>query len=68
MLTTALGLGVAIPAMVAHNYLQGKVHGVVAEIKEESGTLLDALEEAGRLTAARPAPVRDLKGAGQEGC
>ncbi len=67
MLTTALGLGVAIPAMVAHNYLQGKVHEVVAEIKEESGTLLDALEEAGRLSAGpRPASVTELKSPGLE--
>lgn len=62
MLTTALGLGVAIPAMVVHNYLQGKVHEVVAEIKEESGMLLDDLEEAGRLDAgAMPAQVPQLK-------
>jgi biopolymer transport protein ExbB len=67
MLTTALGLGVAIPAMVAHNYLQGKVHAVVAEIKEESGSLLDALDQAGRLAAAnRPATVCELKSMRQE--
>jgi biopolymer transport protein ExbB len=67
MLTTALGLGVAIPAMVAHNYLQGKVHAVVAEIKEESGSLLDALEQTGRLTAStRTGTLCELKGARQE--
>ncbi|MEZ4598330.1 MAG: MotA/TolQ/ExbB proton channel family protein [Syntrophotaleaceae bacterium] len=67
MLTTALGLGVAIPAMVAHNYLQGKVHAVVAEIKEESGTLLDALEQAGRLSVSGgTASACELKGASQE--
>jgi biopolymer transport protein ExbB len=67
MLTTALGLGVAIPAMVAHNYLQGKVHAVVAEIKEEAGTLLDVLEQEGRLVGpARIIPVTGLKGVSQE--
>ena len=67
MLTTALGLGVAIPAMVAHNYLQGKVHKVVSEIKEESGILLDALEESGRLSAGpRSASVAELKSTGRE--
>jgi len=67
MLTTALGLGVAIPAMVVHNYLQGKVHEIVAEIKEESGMLLDDLEEAGRLeTGGKPALVHELKVSHQE--
>lgn len=67
MLTTALGLGVAIPAMVAHNYLQGKVHVVVADIKEESGVLLDALEESGRLDSTeKSASVHEIKPAHRE--
>jgi len=49
MLTTAMGLSVAIPAMIAHNYLQGKVHQAVADIQEEAGVLLDSLEDAGSL-------------------
>jgi biopolymer transport protein ExbB len=58
---------VAIPAMVAHNYLQGKVHVVVAEIKEEAGVLLDELEEAGRLDSAeKAATVHELKAAQRE--
>jgi biopolymer transport protein ExbB len=60
-------IGVAIPAMVAHNYLQGKVHKVVSEIKEESGILLDALEKSGRLSAGpRAASVAELKSTGRE--
>ncbi len=67
MLTTALGLGVAIPAMVAHNYLQGKVHVVVAEIKEESGVLLDELEEAGRFdSTGKAASAPEIHQAQQE--
>jgi Biopolymer transport proteins len=69
MLTTALGLGVAIPAMVLHNFLQGKVHQAVADLKEEAGLLLDALEDVGGLgsaTAARLAPVHKSSLAGQE--
>jgi biopolymer transport protein ExbB len=69
MLTTALGLGVAIPAMVAHNFLEGKVHQAVADLKEESGLLLDALEDAGCLgnaTGARLTPVHKGVPAGQE--
>lgn len=69
MLTTALGLGVAIPAMVAHNYLQGKVHGVVAEMKEETGEFLDVLEDAdllGTPAAGRPGKVLSINGSNQE--
>lgn len=67
MLTTALGLGVAIPAMVAHNYLQGRVHAVVAEIKEEAGILLDSLEETGRLTSpVKQTQLCEIKGVRQE--
>ncbi len=49
MLTTALGLSVAMPAMIAHNYLQGKVHRAVADIQEKASILLDSLEDAGSL-------------------
>jgi biopolymer transport protein ExbB len=49
MLTTAMGLSVAIPAMIAHNFLQGKVHRAVADIQEEASSLLDSLEDAGSL-------------------
>jgi len=52
MLTTAMGLSVAIPAMIAHNFLQGKVHMAVADIQEEASSLLDSLEDAGSLGSA----------------
>ena len=69
MLTTALGLGVAIPAMVAHNYLQGKVHTLVADMKEETGVFLDALEDAGQLGVEEkkgPGTVHSVVGGGRE--
>lgn len=69
MLTTALGLGVAIPAMVAHNYLQGKVHAMVADMKEETGVFLDALEDAGRVvpeSEKRPGKVHVISGGNRE--
>lgn len=62
MLTTALGLSVAIPAMIAHNYLQGKVHRAVADIQEEASSLLDSLDDAGSLgtsTTTRLAPANN---------
>ncbi len=56
MLTTALGLGVAIPAMVAHNLFQGRVHELVADLKEEAQDLFDLLPEDRR--QAGPGPCR----------
>lgn len=70
MLTTALGLGVAIPAMVAHNYLQGKVHAMVADMKEETGVFLDALEDADQLGVDKergPSMVHSLADGGRGG-
>jgi len=55
MLTTAMGLTVAIPAMIAHNFLQGRIHQAAADIKEESSALLDSLEDAGLLGTSAPA-------------
>ncbi len=52
MLTTALGLGVAIPAMVAHNLFQGRVHELVADMRDEARELLDLLPEDRRATPA----------------
>jgi biopolymer transport protein ExbB len=52
MLTTALGLGVAIPATIAHHLLQGRVQRLAADLEEEAGTLLDLLEETGRVVPA----------------
>jgi biopolymer transport protein ExbB len=69
MLTTALGLGVAIPAMVAHNYLQGKVHAMVADMKEETGVFLDALEDADQFGVGKekgPGKVHFVAGGGRE--
>jgi len=49
MLTTALGLGVAIPATIAHHLLQGRVQRLAADLEEEAGALLDLLEETGQV-------------------
>lgn len=58
MLTTVLGLAVAIPALVAHNLLQGRILDLVAEIKEQAGLLLDALEDAGCLHGSVVEPAQ----------
>lgn len=43
MLTTALGLSVALPAMVAHSYLSAQVDRYEARIKQGAVTFLKAL-------------------------
>ncbi len=51
MVTTAAGLIVGIPALVAHNWLESRAHGIVFEIEVYATRLLDLL----RLRRARQA-------------
>ena len=53
LITTAAGLLVAIPALVAYRYLRGRVDGLVVEMEKQAIALADAVETAG----PRP-PVR----------
>ena len=64
MLTTAEGLAVAIPALVAHHMLQGKVHNLVADLQFEAGQLFDLLEDGGHLAPEAPLPAEADYGAG----
>jgi biopolymer transport protein ExbB len=43
LITTAAGLTVAIPAMIAYRYLRGRVDGLVIEMEKESTQFLEAL-------------------------
>ena len=43
LVTTALGLLVAIPALIAYNFLQGWVDARAVDISEVSNELLDAV-------------------------
>jgi biopolymer transport protein ExbB len=43
LITTAAGLAVAIPALVMHRYLTGRVDGIVVELEQETIKLVDAL-------------------------
>jgi biopolymer transport protein ExbB len=45
LLTTALGLAVAIPTVIAYNYFVGKVEGFAQEMQDSSVQLLEALQE-----------------------
>lgn len=42
LITTAAGLSVAIPALVAYHYFEGKVDDISAFIKDEVATLLES--------------------------
>jgi biopolymer transport protein TolQ len=55
LVTTAFGLVVAIPAVMAYNYFQGRVEAMSVDIAESSNELLDlvATEEARPRSASR---------------
>ena len=43
LITTAAGLMVAIPALIGHRYLRGRVDGLVVQMEKEAMGLVDAL-------------------------
>jgi biopolymer transport protein ExbB len=54
LITTAFGLIIAIPALVAYNLFQAKVDGIVTDLERESLRVLQSLFAAG------PARVRSI--------
>jgi len=46
LLTTLFGLAVAIPTVIAHNYLASRASNVAAQIQDQAVALVDALEES----------------------
>jgi biopolymer transport protein ExbB len=52
LITTATGLLIAIPALVAHNYFQGKAEGIITDLEQESLRVLRGLYHV-----RRPHPV-----------
>jgi biopolymer transport protein ExbB len=57
LITTVAGLYVAIPSLVAYNYLTRKVEGLVLEVERVSLRLLNILK---RLTYLCNSPLVDL--------
>lgn len=43
LITTAAGLSVAIPSLVAHRYFERKIDGIVVQLEQQSLKLVDAL-------------------------
>jgi biopolymer transport protein ExbB len=45
LITTAAGLGVAIPSLIGYRYLRGRVDGLVVAMEKEAIKFLDALSQ-----------------------
>lgn len=56
LISTAAGLCVAIPALIFHRYLRGRVAEYVIEMEKQAMALLDALDE-GTYAESRPVPA-----------
>jgi biopolymer transport protein ExbB len=52
LITTAAGLSVAIPSLIAYRFLRGKVERLVVRMEKEAMQLVDALDERSRLLAS----------------
>ena len=54
LLTTAFGLGIAIPMSIFHNYFVARIDGLVIDMEESAQKMIDALHaiERGRQAAA----------------
>ena len=63
LISTAAGLVVAIPALVFHRYLRGRVTEYIVEMEKQAIALLDALDE-GAAPAPRPAKAAAKRGEG----
>jgi biopolymer transport protein ExbB len=51
LITTAAGLTVAIPSLVMHRYLHGRVDAIVVRMEQDANRLIEALHgNAGAMT------------------
>ena len=60
LVSTAAGLCLAIPALMFHRYLRGRVTGYVIDMEKQATQLLDALDEGA--SPPPPKPARAKKG------
>ena len=54
LISTAAGLCVAIPAVIFHRYLRGRITEYVVEMEQQATALLDALEEEPSASPGKP--------------
>ena len=55
LISTAAGLCVAIPALMFHRYLRGRVTGYIIDMEKQAIGLMDALDEGSGHAAPKPA-------------
>ena len=48
LITTEYGLIVAIPIILAHGYLQGKIDGIINTLEEKAITLVNAIKTSNK--------------------
>jgi biopolymer transport protein ExbB len=53
LITTAAGLTVAIPSLIAYRFLRGKVERLVVQMEKEAMRMVDALDQRGRTGGSR---------------
>lgn len=53
LITTAAGLTVAIPSLIAYRFLRGKVERLVVQMEKEAMRMVDALDQRGRAGGSR---------------
>jgi biopolymer transport protein ExbB len=53
LITTAAGLTVAIPSLIAYRFLRGKVERLVVQMEKEAMRMVDALDERGSAGGSR---------------
>jgi len=66
LITTATGLLIAIPALVAHNFFQEKAAAIVADLEQESLRVLRGLYHSNEEAGALPHPSAEPLGATAE--
>jgi biopolymer transport protein ExbB len=54
LITTAAGLTVAIPSLIAYRFLRGKVERLVVQMEKEAMRMVDALDARSRGGGSRP--------------
>jgi len=59
LITTAAGLMIAIPALVAYRYLRGRVDGHVIDMEKESLKLVQAIDRASGTRPTLAAEISD---------
>ena len=62
LITTAFGLTVAIPMLVAYKYLQGRNDRLIVDMEEDAMGLVDLLEDASRRDGPHKGASKDDAG------